>query len=385
MMCRVLGVSTSGFYAWRDRPPSARGRQDAVILEKIVFIHERSRGTYGAPRIHFELDEDFGIHCGKKRVARLMRQNGFCGVHRRKKVRTTRRDDAHDKAVDLIKREFDATEIDRLWLADITYIPTWAGFLYLAVVLDACSRKVVGWAMADHLRTELVLEALNMAIYPRRRTRRRPPRSDPGRRSAPGVGGGPVGVRRARRVSSLPEPPPTLRGFPSSAPPRKAGAGVPAGEGDVVVLLRRVRPLRPQPTPWHLLPRHRPHRRRPRSDPGRTGQHLPRSGGRLALPPPSGYTSVTEVATSEAVSMEVGIRALRERLSEWVDRVRAGEELVVTDRGKAVARLVPIGHERALDRLIREGLVEPAPLGERRRPSRRVQADGGVSDLIARR
>ena len=119
-MCRVLGVSTSGFYAWRERPPSARAEQDAVILERMAFIHERSRGTYGAPRIHFELGEDFGIHCGKKRVARLMRKAGFCGVHRRRKVRTTWRDDAHDKAVDLVQREFNATVVDRLWLADIT-------------------------------------------------------------------------------------------------------------------------------------------------------------------------------------------------------------------------------------------------------------------------
>jgi putative transposase len=109
-MCRVLGVSTSGFYAWLERPPSARAERDAVILEKMVFIHERSRVTYGAPRIHFELGEDFGIRCGKKRVARLMRKAGFCGVHRRRKVRTTWRDDAHDKAVDLVQREFDATE-----------------------------------------------------------------------------------------------------------------------------------------------------------------------------------------------------------------------------------------------------------------------------------
>ena len=167
-MCRVLGVSKSGYYAWRERPPSQRAQQDAAILEKIACIHERSRGTYGAPRIHFELGEDFGIRCGKKRVARLMRRAGFCGVHRRTKVRTTWRGDAHDKAVDLVKRAFDAVEVDRLWMADITYVPTWAGFLYLAVVLDACSRKVVGWAMADHLRTELVLEALNMAIWNRR-------------------------------------------------------------------------------------------------------------------------------------------------------------------------------------------------------------------------
>lgn len=97
-----------------------------------------------------------------------MRKAGFCGVHRRRKVRTTWRDDAHDKAVDLVQREFNATVVDRLWLADITYIPTWAGFLYLAAVIDACSRKVIGWAMADHLRTELVLEALTLAVWNRR-------------------------------------------------------------------------------------------------------------------------------------------------------------------------------------------------------------------------
>ena len=165
-MCRVLGVSPSGYYTWRSRPLSARARQDAAFMEKIRAIHERSRGTYGVPRIHFELATQ-GIHVSRKRVARLMRAAGLQGVSRRKGWKTTVRDREARPAPDLVEREFDAEGPDRLWVADITYIPTWAGFLFLAVVLDAWSRMVVGWAMATHLRTELVLEALNMAVAQR--------------------------------------------------------------------------------------------------------------------------------------------------------------------------------------------------------------------------
>ena len=166
-MARVLGVSPSGFYAWRDREPSRRRQCDDVLKACIGNIHQRSRGTYGAPRIHAELAED-GVHVARKRVARLMREMGLAGISRRKGTRTTRRDDTARRAPDLVERRFQADAPDQLWVADITYVPTWAGFLFLAVVVDACSRRVVGWSMANHLRTELVLEALNMALGQRR-------------------------------------------------------------------------------------------------------------------------------------------------------------------------------------------------------------------------
>ena len=164
---RVLGVSTSGFYAWRARPASARARRDAELSEQIRTIHERSRGTYGVPRTHAELAAQ-GVRIGRKRVARLMHAAGIYGASRRKWVTTTRRDRAARPAPDLVERHFAASGPNQLWVADITYVPTWAGFLYLAVVLDVFSRRIVGWAMASHLRTELVLEALNMAVGQRK-------------------------------------------------------------------------------------------------------------------------------------------------------------------------------------------------------------------------
>jgi putative transposase len=166
-MCRVLDVSASGYYAWQQRRPSAREQADAALLERIRAIHAHSRGTYGMPRVHAELKAE-GTRVARKRVARLMRLAGLQGASRRKGCWTTRRDRDATPAPDLVQREFTAPGPDRLWVADITYIPTWAGFLYLAVVLDAWSRRVVGWAMANHLRTELVLEALNMALWRRR-------------------------------------------------------------------------------------------------------------------------------------------------------------------------------------------------------------------------
>jgi putative transposase len=166
-MCRVLGVSPSGFYAARDRPPSTRSQADDELTMRIRGIHERARGTYGVPRIHAELAAD-GIHVGKKRVARLMRAASLEGVSRRRKKFTTVRDPNAGPAPDLVARNFTASAPDQLWVADITYVPTWAGFLYLAVVLDVWSRRVVGWAMDTHLRTELVLDALNMAVGQRR-------------------------------------------------------------------------------------------------------------------------------------------------------------------------------------------------------------------------
>jgi putative transposase len=166
-MCRVLEVSTSGDSAWRKRSRCARARSDAELSIRIQTIHQRSRASYGAPRIHAELAAD-GIRIGRKRVARLMDAAGLRGVSRRKWVTTTVRDRAARPAPDLVERKFTAARPDVLWVADITYLPTWAGFLYLAVVLDAFSRRVVGWAMATHLRTELVLAALNMALGQRR-------------------------------------------------------------------------------------------------------------------------------------------------------------------------------------------------------------------------
>jgi putative transposase len=165
-MCRLLGVSTSGFYAWLKRPASARARRDAELADKVEAIHSRSRGTYGAPRIHAELRAE-GERVGRKRVARLMKARGLEGASRRKGCRTTSRDESARPAPDLVERAFTAEAPDRLWVADITYVPTWEGFLYLAVVLDVFSRRVVGWAMAAHLRTELVLQALNMALWQR--------------------------------------------------------------------------------------------------------------------------------------------------------------------------------------------------------------------------
>ena len=167
-MCRVLGVSPSGYYAWLKREPSERSVANAELLEKIREIHEWSDGTYGSPRIHEELRKAQGIGVGMKRVARLMVEAGLEGVSRRRGTRTTQRGKDARPAPDLVDRDFGATGPDQLWVADITYIPTWAGFLYLAVVLDAWSRRVVGWAMATHLRTELVLDALNMALWQRR-------------------------------------------------------------------------------------------------------------------------------------------------------------------------------------------------------------------------
>ena len=165
-MCRVLGVSASGYYAWQRRAPSARARQDAELTAKIHTIHIESRGTYGAPRIHADLAAQ-GIRVGRKRVARLMRGASVQGVSRRRPIFTTTRDRDARPAPDLVKRNFTVDGPDRLWVADITYVSTWAGFLYLAVVLDAWSRRVVGWAMETHLRTELVLAALDMAIIQR--------------------------------------------------------------------------------------------------------------------------------------------------------------------------------------------------------------------------
>ncbi len=166
-MCRVLEVSTSGYYAWCKRPLSRRAREDDRLRAQIESIHDESRGTYGTPRVHAEL-ADNGVRISRRRVARLMKQAGLEGVSRRRRHRTTRRGVDAQVVPDLVKRNFTVQAPNQLWVADITYISTWSGFLYLAIVLDAYSRRVVGWSMANHLRTDLVLEALNMAIWQRR-------------------------------------------------------------------------------------------------------------------------------------------------------------------------------------------------------------------------
>ena len=167
VMARVLGVSRSGYYAWRSRPASWRAQVDGRLKEDIRVVHATNREAYGAPRIHFEMREQ-GWKVGRKRIARLMRELGICGVTRRRRFRTTVKNAEVRPAPDLVDRKFVAHAPDELWVADITYVPTATRTLYLAVALDACSRRVVGWAMATHMRTELVLAALEMAIGQRR-------------------------------------------------------------------------------------------------------------------------------------------------------------------------------------------------------------------------
>lgn len=163
-LCRVLGVAPSGYWAWRQRGHSARAQADAQLTKQIRTIHQNSRQTYGAPRIHATLAAT-GLRCGRKRVARLMRAAGLVGCHRRRPFHTTQRDPQAAVAPDLVQRQFVATAPNQLWIADITYVPTRSeDFLYLAVVLDVFSRRVVGWAMAAHLRAELVVGALEMAV-----------------------------------------------------------------------------------------------------------------------------------------------------------------------------------------------------------------------------
>ena len=167
LLCRVLRVSRSGYYDWRDRPLSKRAKSNESLSEKIREIHHRSRGTYGYPRVHAEL-RALGVRCNRKRVARLMRKDGLRGCMRgRTRKHTTRQDPLAIPAADLVKRNFTAPAPNRIWTADITYMSTEEGFLYLAFILDVYSRRVVGWSMADHLRSELVATALEMAIYKR--------------------------------------------------------------------------------------------------------------------------------------------------------------------------------------------------------------------------
>jgi transposase InsO family protein len=163
-LCRVLGVSASGFYAWVQRKPSARAVANMALTERIRAIHTRSRCTYGSPRVHAELREASPV--GRKRVARLRQKAGLVGCRPRGFRRTTIANPA-TQVDDLVRREFRSTDLDQLWMADITYVRTDEGWLYLATILDACSRRVVGWSLADHLRTELALDALTMALTAR--------------------------------------------------------------------------------------------------------------------------------------------------------------------------------------------------------------------------
>jgi putative transposase len=168
-VCRVMKVSTSGFYGWHaaQLAPCRRRVEDEALTAKIVEVHRQSRGTYGSPRVHAELRLGEGIRIGRKRVERLMRQAGLEGIYRRRRRGCTKRNPAAEPNDDLVNRRFRVTEADRLWVSDITEHPTNTGRVYLAVVLDAWSRRVVGWSIADHLRSELVVDALQMAIWRR--------------------------------------------------------------------------------------------------------------------------------------------------------------------------------------------------------------------------
>ncbi len=168
VMCRVLGVSTSGYYGWRQRPPSVRALADEVLTEQIHLVHAQSRQTYGYRRIKAELVDGVGMAVGRHRVARLMRRAGIQGVTRRKFCRTTRRDDRAQPVPDLLRRDFSAAAPDRRWVADVTYVSTWSGFLFLAVVVDVFSRRVVGWSMSARQDTQVVTNALRMAVIRRR-------------------------------------------------------------------------------------------------------------------------------------------------------------------------------------------------------------------------
>jgi len=167
-MCNTLRVSHSGFYDWLDRPACARKQANTVLLGQIRQAHTASDATYGVPRIQAELAE-LGIKAGHNRIAAVMRAHGLRGISRRRGwCVTTQRDQQQRPAPDLVQRQFTATAINQLWVADMTYIPTWAGFVYLAVVLDVFSRKVVGWAFGQQQTADLVIAALNMALITRK-------------------------------------------------------------------------------------------------------------------------------------------------------------------------------------------------------------------------
>lgn len=171
ILCRVCEVSTSAYYAWAvTGEPSEAVLDEAILANRIYDIWARSRGRYGVPRVTAQLWKD-GTQVNHKRVERIMAELGIAGICGRRKLRTTQRDPQAASAADLVKRHFDASELDRLWVGDVTYIATSEGWLYLATVIDVCSRRLVGWSMADHLRTELCTDALVAAIRTRTRTR----------------------------------------------------------------------------------------------------------------------------------------------------------------------------------------------------------------------
>jgi putative transposase len=164
-MCRVLAVSTSGYYAWRGRPPSQRTQDNLELVERIKEVHAASRETYGSPRVHAELVQGQHIQCNKKRVERLMRIHDIRGRKRRKRrVKTTDSNHSLPVAPNLLDRQFEADLPNRKWVADITYVPTDQGWLYVAAVLDLFSRRVIGWSMSNTMCTLLVKDALEMAI-----------------------------------------------------------------------------------------------------------------------------------------------------------------------------------------------------------------------------
>lgn len=165
-MCEQLGVSRSGFYAWRERPESARQQQDEQLAEEVAQAHRDSRGTYGSPRVHAELKAR-GRKVSRKRVARLMKKQKLAARKRRRSVRTTDSKHSHPVAPNVLERDFSPSQPNSTWATDITYVWTGEGWLYLAVVLDLFSRRVVGWSMSEHIDTKLVLGALEMALQGR--------------------------------------------------------------------------------------------------------------------------------------------------------------------------------------------------------------------------
>ena len=187
--CRTMGVSTSGLYTWRAVPISHRDLADAQLTNTIFDIHRLSRGSYGSPRVWAELRlGDQRLACSRKRVERLMRQAHIRGIYRHKGRGCTVRDPAGVPSHDLVNRQFVAQAPDRLWLTDVTEHPTGTGKVYLAAVLDVFSRRIVGWSIADHLRTELVTDALQMALW-----RRQPPGGQTVLHSDHGTQGSPRG------------------------------------------------------------------------------------------------------------------------------------------------------------------------------------------------
>jgi putative transposase len=217
--CRVLDVSTSGYYEWRKRPASDRAWQQAHLMESIRQVHQASYGTYGHRRVHAELVLGEGVQVSHGRVERLMRHTGLQGVHRRRLRGCTRRDQAATPSADLVERRFNPTEPDRLYVADVTQHRTGEGWFYLAVVIDCFSRRVVGWSMADHIRSELVVDALQMAIWNRRPPAGAVHHSDYGsvgeiNRSSQHLDHG--GVRRWQRQTGARRPATYLRVFAGS-------------------------------------------------------------------------------------------------------------------------------------------------------------------------